>query len=112
MCLFHVFAQPQIGTAPGRYKDCARAEQNAPGCRRVPHPPVFCQKRRQTIENKGLERGKERQEIPRGGKWMKGQGLSSGPTTDAGYHRIHCGQEGRSNAVSLLRIRSRAHEPM
>ena len=80
MCLFHVFAQPQIGTAPGRYKHCAKAKQNAPGCRRDTHPPVFCQKRLQTIENKELEPRKERQEIPRGGKLMKGQGLSHRPT--------------------------------
>ncbi len=80
MCLFHVFAQPQIGTAPGRYKHCAKAKQNAPGCRRGTHPPVFCQKRLQTIENKELEPRKERQEIPRGGKLMKGQGLSRRPT--------------------------------
>ncbi len=53
MCLFHVFAQPQIGTAPGRYKHCAKAK---------------------------LEPRKERQEIPRGGKLMKGQGLSRRPT--------------------------------
>ena len=76
MCLFHVLAQPQIGTAPGRYKRCAKAKQNAPGCRKSTHPPVFCQKRLQTIENKELEPRKERQEIPRGGKLMKGQGLS------------------------------------
>jgi len=80
MCLFHVLAQPQIGTAPGRYKRCTKAKQSAPGCRRGTHPQVFCQKRLQTIENKELDPRKERQEIPRGGKLMKGQGLSCGPT--------------------------------
>lgn len=83
MCLFHVFAQPQIGTAPGRYKHCARCNADAVWAgesRRYPHPPVFWQKRLQIIENKGLGREKERQEIPRGGKLMKGQGLSSKPT--------------------------------
>ena len=48
--------------------------------RRGTPPPVFCQKRLQTIENKELEPRKERQEIPRGGKLMKGQGLSRRPT--------------------------------
>ena len=80
MCLFHVLAQPQIGTAPGRYKHCAKANRTRRGCRRGTHPPVFCQKRLQTIENKESEPRKERQEIPRGGKLMKGQGLSRRPT--------------------------------
>src|SRR5712675_503840 len=76
MCLFHVLAQPQIGTAPGRYKHCAKAKSGTRKAARGTHPPVFCQKRLQTIENKELEPRKERQEIPRGGKLMKGRGLS------------------------------------
>ena len=35
-------------------------------CRRgTPHPPVFCKKRLQVIENNGLEFGKEGQERKR-----------------------------------------------
>src|SRR5712675_2372449 len=80
MCLFHVLAQPQIGTAPGRYKHCAKANRTRRTVAGVPHPRVFCQKRLQTIENKELQPRKERQEIPRGGKLMKEQGLSRMPT--------------------------------
>jgi len=80
MCLFHVFAQPQIGTAPGRYKHCAKAKQNAQAAMGYPPPGVLPKERLQTIENKELEPRKERQEIPRGGKLMKGQGLSRRPT--------------------------------
>ena len=36
----------------------------------IRHPPVFCKKRRQAIENKGREREKERQEKTRGGKLL------------------------------------------
>src|SRR6267378_7379897 len=41
MCLFHVLAQPQIGTAPGRYKHCAKVKN---GTRRavVGYPPPRC----------------------------------------------------------------------
>src|SRR5882724_486568 len=76
---------PCVCTASNRY--CPRSIQAL--CQgktepaRLPwgtHPPVFCQKRLQTIENKELEPRKERQEIPRGGKLMKGQGLSRRPT--------------------------------
>src|SRR6267378_7379898 len=67
---------PRACTASNRY--CPRSIQtlcqgkkwNAQSCGRVPTPPVFCQKRLQTIENKELEPRKERQEIPRGGKLM------------------------------------------
>ena len=80
MCLFHVFAQPQIGTAPGRYKHCAKAKNRTRKAAMGYPPPVFCPKRLQTIENKELEPRKERQEITRGGKLMKEQGLSTRPT--------------------------------
>ena len=39
-------------------------------------PRVFCGKRLQAIEKKGRECEKERQEISRGGKLLRGQGLT------------------------------------
>jgi hypothetical protein len=36
-------------------------------------PPVFCEKRLQMVENKGPGSEKERQEISRGAKPMKGK---------------------------------------
>jgi hypothetical protein len=40
-----------------------------------PTPPVFCKKRLQVDENKGMERGKERQENSGGGKLLRRRSL-------------------------------------
>ncbi len=63
MCLFHVLAQPQIGTAPGRYKHCAKATE--PGCRRGTHPRCFAKRGCKLLKTKSCsrkERGKRFQE--------------------------------------------------
>jgi hypothetical protein len=52
------------GKEPRRTRRCRRGIQ-------YPTPPVLCEKRLQTIENKGKEMEKERQEILRGGKLLK-----------------------------------------
>jgi len=58
MCLFHVFAQPQIGTAPGRYKHCAKAKQNAPGPVGVPTPRCFAKRGCKLLKTKSWSREK------------------------------------------------------
>jgi hypothetical protein len=58
MCLFHVFAQPQIGTAPGRYTHCAKAKHNAPGCRRGTHPRCFAKRGCKLLKTKNWSREK------------------------------------------------------
>ncbi len=58
MCLFHVFAQPQIGTAPGRYEHCAKAKQDAPGCRRGTHPRCFPKRGCKLLKTKSCSREK------------------------------------------------------
>ena len=58
MCLFHVFAQPQIGTASGRYKHCAKAKQSAPGCRRGTHPQCLAKRGCKLLKTKNWSREK------------------------------------------------------
>src|SRR5258708_39564806 len=65
MCLFHVLAQPQIGTAPGRYKHCAKAKQKVLACRRGTHPRSFAKRGCKLLKTKswsGEKRGKRFQE--------------------------------------------------
>src|SRR5258707_12791988 len=59
--------------APGVFVDSRRESKNRMG---IPPPPVFLQKRAQTVENKGSECEKESKEKPRGGKLLKRWSLS------------------------------------
>src|SRR6266404_9046623 len=58
MCLFHVLAQPQIGTAPGRYKRFTKAKRTRRAVVGVPTPRYFAKRGCKLLKTKNWTREK------------------------------------------------------
>jgi transcriptional regulator NrdR family protein len=67
----HKFLKTRTDSRTGNDNAETRRTRRCRRGTRYPTPPVFCEKRLQTIENRGKEMEKERQEISRGGKLLK-----------------------------------------
>jgi hypothetical protein len=67
----HKFLKTRIDSKTADDNAEARRTRRRRRGTRDPTPPVFCEKRLQAIENKGMEWKKERQEISRGGNPLK-----------------------------------------